>query len=169
MLHTYSMCVLSHHFSSSIHHSHPSLSAYITHTIPSVVIYDTVVSVYVMCVYCLQVRSSILAKLEPKYQNSSLRAIADSNSFLTRLRVGGGGEGRGGGGAGSLPRAPPTGRERGGHYQRQQRLLNEARMEARNHMTSHEQGPTTSIDCKCHRHSIKMYRRLTYVYRSMML
>ncbi|CAI8010184.1 Adhesion G protein-coupled receptor L3, partial [Geodia barretti] len=91
-----------------------------------------------------KVRSAILAKLEPKYQNSSLRAMADSNSFLTRLRVGGGGgEGRGGGGAGSLPRAPPTGRERGGHYQRQQRLLNEARMAAR---LSHEQGPTTSID-----------------------
>ena len=102
----------------------------------------------------LQVRSSIVAKLEPKYQNSSLRAIADSNSLLTRLRVGGGG---GGGGGSSQGRAPPTGRERVGHYHRQQRV--EARIEARNHATTHEQG-ATSVDCKLH------YVYKTSVYRS---
>ena len=148
MLHTYSTCVAT---LLQFFHSQPTPIAVCLHNTPFFPLWlYCCVSIRTYNVYSLQVRSAILAKLEPKYQNSSLRAMADSNSFLTRLRVGGGGgEGRGGGGAGSLPRAPPTGRERGGHYQRQQRLLNEARRAAR---LSHEQGPTTSIDCKWHRH-----------------
>ena len=122
---------------SSIHHS-PPISVCLHHNLSSTTMLHNAYTYvhYDMCI-SLQVRSSVVAKFEPKYQNSSLRAMADSSSLLTRLRVGGG-RGRG---SGSVARAPPTGRER-----RQQRLLNETRVEARNRMILEQ---ASGLDCKC--------------------
>ena len=90
----------------------------------------TMLHKYTYICISMQVRSSVVSKFKPKYQNSSLRAMDDSSS--------GGGRGRG---SGSVARAPPTGRER-----RQQRLVNETRVEARNRVNLEQ---ASSLDCKC--------------------
>ena len=109
-----------------------------------------------MCVYSSQIRGAVVAKFEPKYQNSSLRAIADSSSLLTRLRVVGRARERE-----TLSRTVVPGRESQSqqYSPRQQWLRNGQRVEARNRLTRSEQltGEATSIDCK-----YKLYQTLAF-------
>ena len=93
---------------------------------------------------CLpQVVSSVRARFESKYQNSSTLAVSGSNSLLSRHRVAGRrGEERGDGSGQSLPQ---QGYSRDRHHHHQLR----ARFEARNHVVVQEElGDLNGVDCK---------------------